>query len=230
MITLTSEPAQAERQMANMMSELPGELARFEELLLRLSRESQASGKRLATLGVTSSRAGEGVSTVAAGLAIAASGMGKEVLLVQWDPRGDASADDDEEREQSEETLRVGSWRELEPVRACINAQQTTGLSLLLPPAAARLASGADDERRRWLQDAAERFDLTVFDLPPVSDSALRLAPLVDGVLLVVEAERVRSEVAAWAAEQLRAARTNVVGVVLNKQRQHVPDWLYRRL
>ena len=71
-----------------------------------------------------------------------------------------------------------------------------------------------------------------VFDMPAAGRLGflVRLASLVDGVLLVVEAERVRWEVARRPIEQLTRANVHLLGAVLNKRRQHVPNWLYRTL
>ena len=70
-----------------------------------------------------------------------------------------------------------------------------------------------------------------VFDLPPVSSSptALRLAAKCNAVLLVVECGNLHQEVVRRSARALQAAGANVVGVVLNKRRFPIPDWLYER-
>jgi len=77
-----------------------------------------------------------------------------------------------------------------------------------------------------------KKFDLVLFDMPATSEasSALHLFRLFDGVVLVVENERVRSVVAQKATENLRRAGANLLGVVLNKRNKHIPDWLYQRL
>jgi Mrp family chromosome partitioning ATPase len=74
--------------------------------------------------------------------------------------------------------------------------------------------------------------DLIILDAPPLLSSPLAqaLAPTADGVVLLVEAERTRSHVAAAARDALAAAGANVLGVVLNKRRYHVPKALYDRL
>jgi len=81
---------------------------------------------------------------------------------------------------------------------------------------------------RRLLEGAA----LVVLDTPPVLESplALALAPTVDGVVLVVEAERTRVAVARAARDALVAGGANLLGVVLNRRRFHVPAGLYKRL
>lgn len=64
--------------------------------------------------------------------------------------------------------------------------------------------------------------ELVVVDLPPIRLAPLALAvtPTVDGVVLVVEAERTRAAVAREAADALQAAGGNLLGVVLNKVRR----------
>ena len=77
-----------------------------------------------------------------------------------------------------------------------------------------------------------EQFGLVVFDMPSAgrAGSATGLAALLDGVILVVEAERTRWQVARHTKNSLVQAGANVLGVVLNKRRDRVPNWLYRSL
>ncbi len=67
------------------------------------------------------------------------------------------------------------------------------------------------------------RYDLIVFDMPSTDEGSLglRLAELMDGVLMVVEAERACSEVARRARQILARNGVNVLGAVLNKERNH---------
>lgn len=83
-----------------------------------------------------------------------------------------------------------------------------------------------------YWQHLAERAELIILDTPPVLSSPLAqaLAPTVDGVILVVEAERTRTEVARAAQHALTMAGANILGVVLNKRRYHVPKRVYERL
>ncbi len=60
--------------------------------------------------------------------------------------------------------------------------------------------------------------------------SLVRLAGLCDGVVLVVEARRLRWEVVSKAKQQLQQWNVNVLGVLLNKRRFPVPDWVYAAL
>jgi Mrp family chromosome partitioning ATPase len=85
--------------------------------------------------------------------------------------------------------------------------------------------------RRLW-STLGEQADLIVLDSPPVLGSplTLALAPTVDGVVLLVEAERTRDAVAMAARDALIAAGAEVLGVVLHGRRLHVPKAVYDRL
>jgi capsular exopolysaccharide synthesis family protein len=79
------------------------------------------------------------------------------------------------------------------------------------------------------LEQYRTRFDWVVVDGPPVtvySDAAI-LAPMMDGVVLVVEAERTRWEVVNQAKRTLEEAGARILGAVLNRQRYHIPPALY---
>lgn len=81
-------------------------------------------------------------------------------------------------------------------------------------------------------QRLAEQAELIVLDAPPVLSSPLAqaLAPTVDGVILVVEADRTRAAEALEAKRALETGGATILGVVLNKQRNPVPQALYQRL
>ncbi|HLO78939.1 MAG TPA: hypothetical protein VK196_20975 [Magnetospirillum sp.] len=83
-----------------------------------------------------------------------------------------------------------------------------------------------------YWQRLGERAELIVLDAPPVLSSPLAqaLAPTVDGVILVVEADRTRTADALEAKRALENGGATVLGVVLNKQRRYVPKALYDRL
>ena len=60
--------------------------------------------------------------------------------------------------------------------------------------------------------------------------SVVRLAGSCDGLVLVVETERLRWEAVSKARQQLQQWNTNVLGVLLNKRRFPVPNWVYAAL
>lgn len=77
-----------------------------------------------------------------------------------------------------------------------------------------------------------ERFGLIIIDAPPIgaSTNAAVLAPITDGAIVVLEAGKTRWQIARAALDQIVAHHGKVLGVVLNKQRHPVPDFIYSRL
>ncbi len=84
----------------------------------------------------------------------------------------------------------------------------------------------------RVLSALRARFALIVFDAPPadVAPDAFALASRSDGVVLVVEAERTRWQVADAVRARLEEQGGRILGAVLNKRRFYIPGWIYRRL
>jgi capsular exopolysaccharide synthesis family protein len=74
-------------------------------------------------------------------------------------------------------------------------------------------------------------FDYILVDVPPVNQyaDAIALGQIVDGLVLVVEANSTRKESALKAIESLRVAQVEVLGAVLNKRTFPIPELLYRR-
>ena len=77
-----------------------------------------------------------------------------------------------------------------------------------------------------------QAFDLVLWDMPPVtaSPAALLLARHVDGIVLLAQANRTRRQVALNSVQRLQESGGNVLGVVLNRTLNFVPNWLYRLL
>jgi protein-tyrosine kinase len=75
-------------------------------------------------------------------------------------------------------------------------------------------------------------FDLVVVDLPPVSEGPLgpSLSKGLDGVVVVVEAERTRLPALRATRKSIEMHGGTILGTVLNKRRFYIPNALYRRL
>jgi Mrp family chromosome partitioning ATPase len=52
----------------------------------------------------------------------------------------------------------------------------------------------------------------------------------VDGVVLVVHCGRTKRETVERSIKQVQQFRGKVLGVVLNRKRYYIPDFIYRRL
>lgn len=77
-----------------------------------------------------------------------------------------------------------------------------------------------------------ESFDLILIDSPPatVSSDCLGMFRKVDGVVVVVEADKTRWPVVQTVKERIVQHGGKVLGIVLNKRKYYIPDFLYRRL
>lgn len=75
-------------------------------------------------------------------------------------------------------------------------------------------------------------FDLVVIDSAPltVSPDGLAIASKVDGVVLVVEAEKTRWQTVKKMKDNIARVGGNVLGVVLNKRKYYIPQALYKYL
>lgn len=77
-----------------------------------------------------------------------------------------------------------------------------------------------------------EYFDLTVFggDNMLANGASLNFSDLVDGTILVTEAERTRAPVARRLKQTVEENGGKVIGAILNHRKYHIPGWLYQLL
>ena len=170
------------------------------------------------TLVVTSSREGEGKSTTALAMARDAAASGRKVLLIDADMR----------RPSVHKLLGLQKIPGLSnmltqqmPASAVIHPTDTDGLFAMpagpKPPSPAELLGGAGF--RALLTYLKDEYDQIIIDSPPVLGlaDAPRLASIVDGTLVVMEANRSQRGAITAAMRRLNAARANIIGAVLVK-------------
>ncbi len=89
----------------------------------------------------------------------------------------------------------------------------------------------AASKRDLWVH-IRKQYDLIVIDSASVatSDEGLELCAVVDGVVMVVEAEKTRSHVISNIKERIIHNGGKLLGVVFNRQHHYIPEWLYSRL
>jgi capsular exopolysaccharide synthesis family protein len=82
------------------------------------------------------------------------------------------------------------------------------------------------------LKTLSDDFDYIILDAPPVPKfSECRvLCAKVDGVILVLPAGKIRKQVALNAKRTLDDAGAKVLGVVVNRRKYYIPEWVYKRL
>jgi len=166
---------------------------------------------------ITSAGAGEGKSTTVANLGLCFAQAGASTVVLDADLR----------RPSLHNLFREPATPGLSSYLAgnslfdaVIHKTSVPNLSLVssgpTPPNPAEIL--ASRRMKEFLETAAERFDVVLVDTPPVlavSDPCI-LAPLVDGVLLIV-ASGVPRPALRRAKEQLTSVRANVVGAVINR-------------
>ena len=203
--------------------------------LQNLAGLAENSSLPLRTIGITSCYDNEGVTTLAAHLATAAADAmptNRRVLLVEanvvWpslhrmfriDPVPGLV-----------ESVSDGTSRTIH-----VQQSPTANLSILTAGGIdgdPTQVNNATEGFRTMIDDLQSDFDLIVFDMPSIGNGcpATNLYRLLDGVIMVVESERVGCRVAQRAQRTLEQAGAKLLGVVMNKRRHRIPGWLYRRL
>jgi Mrp family chromosome partitioning ATPase len=174
---------------------------------------------------------GAGTSTIARTFAmVSASRLGKLVVLVDADMVNPQQYLFFGVRPEHtwEDVLKKTSWGK--------TLLQIGDMSLYLLPISCR---GFDPPHKFYSSALVEfwgklkkKFDLVVVDSSPASMSSegMSLSNTVDGVVLVVEADKTRRPVARNGLEMIRKSGGNVLGVVFNRHRYYIPESIYRKL
>ena len=86
-------------------------------------------------------------------------------------------------------------------------------------------------KRDLWVH-IRKQFDRIIIDSAPIiaSDDGLELCGAVDGVVMVVEAEKTRSYVISNLKERIVRNGGKLLGVVFNKQHHYIPECVYKHL
>jgi succinoglycan biosynthesis transport protein ExoP len=175
-------------------------------------------GKGLRYLGVTSTVAGEGRSTVAANLALALAAAKRRVLLVDSDVYNPSLT-----RQFAGENHPglVNYIHSENSLRSYVLREHRTGLDFL------SLGTGEDviggniwtDSLRRFFEETLSSYDYVIFDMPPLHmlgdmrDSARYL----DGFLMVIGWQQASMESIQFGMQAASSVRDRLLGSVLNK-------------
>jgi Mrp family chromosome partitioning ATPase len=106
--------------------------------------------------------------------------------------------------------------------------ESPSGRSLMVPERRGPW-EGSWQYRRDCIELLRSEFDYTIIDCPSLGESGdlLGIAPFVDGIILVVEANRTRRDQPRQAEQRICAAGGTLLGYILNKQTYEAPQWLY---
>jgi Mrp family chromosome partitioning ATPase len=208
--------------------------AHYHALVQRIqaTNMASASNETIETIGITSCARGAGVSTVAFNVAVAAARaeMGP-VLLV------DADVSKQADRHLISTTPSLGladaMADDVNPMD-CVVSTPIENLSVVPGRGKTKHDELSFDpfKAAQVLSDYKCHFKLVIVDIPAPTElnGSIYLAGHLDGVVLVIESELSDGRTALRTKQQLVDANANLLGVVLNKRRKHVPNWLNKLL
>jgi capsular exopolysaccharide synthesis family protein len=182
---------------------------------------------------VTSCVPGEGKSTIVAELGQALADSGARTLLVECDMRrpnlGQRFGLDGEGGLSLFLAGHLGSSPTIHPTSSDNLFVVTVGPAAPNPPALLN-----SDKLKEFLYDMTWQFRFVILDAPPVLPiaDARVVAPMTEGVILVVRAGRASKDLVRRVCGMLRATGANVLGAVLNGAESASPggsDYQYYR-
>lgn len=186
---------------------------------LRTNVQYAAVDTELNTLLITSIDPKEGKSTVSTNLGIVIAQQGKKVILIDADLRKPTL-----HRKLGLQNLNGLSSlfvRSIDTLELFLQETQIKNLQVItsgeLPPNPSELLSSK--KMKTVLDELKKSSEMIIIDSPPamaVTDS-LVLAPIVDGVLIVIKPGYTKAKGALQVVEQFKRSGANVIGVVINE-------------
>lgn len=184
-------------------------------LLFRIVQQSRDHKNRGFVVVITSPTQGSGVSRITNALADALNKNGPQ-CAISLDCRNL-----DCDRYGFADPVDINRWREVDTLW---QADGTDGSGDNWNGIQESLAGALDKFRRKY--------PYVLIDCPSLRETqdAVRLAPMADGVILVVEANRTEKDQLLYAEKTIETAKGKILGYVLNKRTYVIPDWLSRKM
>jgi capsular exopolysaccharide synthesis family protein len=184
------------------------------------------------TLLFTSGMRGEGKTITVVNTAAVLAQMGVRVLVIDADLRCSACHTIlGVENKSGLADVLSGRWDPVDVIRPTVSDHLFVLSSGCLPLNPTELVGSK--QMRGLLASLQEQYDYVLIDSPPVllASDAVLLSTMVDGVVLVANAQRTPKQVVREARLRLSYARAKVLGVVLNQldMRQREYAYYYRK-
>lgn len=185
---------------------------------IRTGIEFSNLDKDLKIICITSSKKDEGKTTVLSNLGVSFAKIDKKVLLIDADLRNPSiSKMFDTSNTQGLMDILLGKKN----IQDCVKKTKQENLYILtggtIPPNPAEVLSSK--KMSEFIESIRDEYDYIFIDSPPVgvvSDASI-ISAYSDGVIFVVGANEVDSNLAKIAKERLDSVKANIVGVILNK-------------
>lgn len=185
---------------------------------IRTGIEFSNLDKDLKIICITSSKKDEGKTTVLSNLGVSFAKIDKKVLLIDADLRNPSiSKIFDTSNSQGLMDILLGKRN----IQDCVKKTKQENLYILtggtIPPNPAEVLSSK--KMSEFIESIKDEYDYIFIDSPPVgvvSDASI-ISAYSDGVIFVVGANEVDSNLAKIAKERLDSVKANIVGVILNK-------------
>ena len=185
---------------------------------IRTGIEFSNLDKDLKVICMTSSKQNEGKTTVLSNLGVSFAKIDKKVLLIDADLRNPSiSKMFDTSNTQGLMDILLGKRN----IQDCVKKTKQENLYILtggtIPPNPAEVLSSK--KMSEFIESIKDEYDYIFIDSPPVgvvSDASI-ISAYSDGVIFVVGANEVDSNLAKIAKERLDSVKANIVGVILNK-------------
>ena len=195
---------------------------------IRTGIEFSNLDKDLKIICITSSKKDEGKTTVLSNLGVSFAKIDKKVLLIDADLRNPSiSKMFDTSNSQGLMDILLGKRN----IQDCVKKTKQENLYILtggtIPPNPAEVLSSK--KMSEFIESIKDEYDYIFIDSPPVgvvSDASI-ISAYSDGVIFVVGANEVDSNLAKIAKERLDSVKANIVGVILNKFKTNINSEYY---
>ena len=190
---------------------------------VRTNLRFSSVNKKVKTILITSSIAGEGKSFVSANLAATFANSKEKVLLIDCDLRRGRQQEMFDENTLNKlglsNLLIDDNWNN--NLKDYIRKTEIKNLDIIttgsIPPNPTVLLES--EKLEKVVEEFKDKYDVIIFDTPPVGGltDAVIMSRLADAVLIVARAKKTTIEMLENTKEALKTVGANIVGVILNR-------------